>query len=159
MKSTTATWLLKAVLVISTLAILFVACWGVPRFMGHVTYVRPELWPWVLPMDAYAGLIAIPVLITIVLLWRVFDTIPRNEAFSPANAIRFQRIALLATADLVLVLALAAFLLISGVIAPFLVISLMAAVYIGVVALIVFNVLAALVRNAAEIKQDNELTI
>jgi len=57
------------------------------------------------------------------------------------------------------VLALAAFLLISGVIPAFILLCLIAAVYIGAVAVIVFLVLGALVRNAAQLKQDSELTI
>jgi len=159
MKPTTAAVLLKTVLAVSALAILLVACWGVPQYMEHVTYVRPSLSPWVIPMIAYGCLIAIPVLLAIGLLWRVFGTIPENGAFSMANARRFRIIAWLAAGDLALVLALAAFLLISGVIPAFILLCLIAAVYIGAVAVIVFLVLGALVRNAAQLKQDSELTI
>ncbi len=159
MKTTTATVLLKIVLVLSALAILFVVCWGVPRYMGHVTYVRPSLGVWALPMDLYAAAMAVPVLVAIVLLWRVFDTLPKNEAFSLPNARRFRLIGRLALGDLGLVLILAAFLIISGVIPAFILLCLLGATYVGVVAAIVFHVLAALVGRAAEIEQDNELTI
>jgi len=159
MKSTTAVKMLKTVLLISALVILFLACWGVPGFMGHVTYVRPSLSPWVAPMIVYGALIALPVLAAIALLWKVFGTLTNNEAFSLANARRFRQIAWLAAADLVLVLILAAFLIISGVIPAFILLCILAAVYIGVVAVIVFLVLSALVKNAAELKQDSELTI
>lgn len=159
MKTKTASWLLKIVLAFSALAVLSVVCWGVPQYMAHVVYVRPSLSPWVFPMEAYAGVMALPVLAAIVLLWRVFETIPKNEAFSMQNAKRFRTIAWLAVGDLLLVLLLAVFLIVSGVIPAFILMCLSAAVYIGIVAAIVFYVLAALVRNAAEIKQDNELTI
>ncbi|MDD3212697.1 MAG: DUF2975 domain-containing protein [Eubacteriales bacterium] len=159
MKTKTASWLLKIVLAFSALVVLAVAFWAVPQYMAHVVYVRPSLSPWVLPMKACAGLIALPVLAAIVLLWRVFGTIPENEAFSMQNAKRFQMIAWLSVGDLLLVLLLAVFLFVSHAIPAFILMCLSAAVYIGVVAAIVFSVLAALVRNAAEMKQDNELTI
>lgn len=159
MKSKTASCLLQTVLAFSALAILLIVCWGVPQYMTHIVHVRPSLSPWVFPMEAYAGLMALPVLSAIALLWKVFGTIPKNESFSMKNAGRFQTIARLAAADLLLVLLLAAFLIVSQVIPAFILICLIAAVYIGIVASIVFHVLAALVRNAAEIKLDNELTI
>lgn len=159
MKTTTATLLLKIVLVLSALAILFVAGWGVPRYMGHVTYVRPDLGVWALPMDLYGAVLAVPVLIAIVLLWRVFDTLPENEAFSLPNARRFRLIGRLALGDLALVLILAVFLIISGVMPAFILMCLLGATYVGVVAAIVFHVLAALVGRAAQLEQDNELTI
>lgn len=159
MKTKTASWLLKIVLAFSTLAVLAVVGWGVPQYMAHVVHVRPSLSPWVFPMEAYAWLMAIPVLAAIALLWLVFGTIQENEAFSLENARRFQKIAWLAVGDLMLALLLAVFLILSHVIPAFIAMCLTAAVFIGVVAAIVFHVLAALVRNAAEIKQDNELTI
>ncbi len=159
MKPQTASVLLKVVLVISTIAILSIVFWGVPQYMAHVVYVRPSLSIWVWPMQLYAGLLATPVFVAIVMLWKVFTTVSTGEAFSAPNVIRFERIKWLATGDLLLVLILAAFLIITGVIPAFILLCLLAAVYIGVVAIIVFHVLGALVRNAAQIKQENDLTI
>ncbi len=159
MKPNTASVLLKAVLIISTIAILSIVFWGVPQYMQHVVYVRPSLSVWIWPMQLYAGLLTVPVLLAITLLWRVFTTVATGEAFSMLNAIRFERIKWLAAGDLLLVLILAAFLILSGVIPAFILLCLLAAIYIGVVAVIVFHVLGALVRNAAQIKQENELTI
>jgi len=102
---------------------------------------------------------SLPVLAAIFLLWRVFSTLPQGNAFSADNVRRFKIIARLAAADLALVLALAAFLIITGVLPAFILLSLIAAVYVGVVAIIVFQVLAGLVHNAVELRRDNELTI
>ena len=45
-------------------------------------------------MRAYALVVALPVWAVMALLWRTFDTIPRNNAFCLDNVKRFRRIAL-----------------------------------------------------------------
>ena len=65
----------------------------------------------------------------------------------------------LAIADLGLVAILWGFLLIVGITPPFILLCLSGAVFVGGVAIIVFRVLAALVQNAASLRQENELTI
>lgn len=159
MKLSTASVLLKIVLVISAIVVALVVFWCVPFYMRHVIDVRPDLGGWDFWMRAYALLVASPVWVTIVLLWKVFGTIPQSDAFSQMNARRFQWIAWLAEGDLCLVGGFALFLLISGVIAPFLVMCFGGALFGGIAAAIVFHVLAGLVRNAAELKQDSDMTI
>ncbi len=159
MKLSRATILLKAVLVLSAIVLGFVVFGGVPAFMQHVTDVRPDLAGWDYIMRAYGLLLALPVWAVMVLLWLVFDTVPKNESFCMANVNRFRLIARLAAGDLILVLALGLFLVISGATPPFIMMCLTGATYLGIVAIIVFYVLAGLLQNAVAIKQDNELTI
>jgi hypothetical protein len=159
LKNTTAVKLLKIVLSASALVLLFIICWCLPRFMEQMVHIRASLQPWVIPMVAYGVLISLPVFTSIVFLWQVFNTIPTDAAFSRPNARRFRLIAWLAAGDLALVLVLLVFLLIAGVIPAFVLLSLIAVIYVGVVAIIVFHVLAALVTNAAILQQDSELTI
>ena len=159
MKPTTATFLLRTVLIVSALFILSTVFYGVPLFMAHVTDVRPALAPWVFPMEAYAGLLAAPILAAIVILWRMFDTLTRNCAFSVDNARRYRLMAWLALIDLVLVVALAVFLFFSSALPGFIACCLLVAGYIDTVGTIVFFVLGGLVQNAAEMKQDQDLTI
>ncbi len=159
MKSSSASSLLKIVLAVSAAALLFVVFWCFPAYMRHVVFVRPDLAGWAFPMEAYIGLMSIPVFACIVLLWQVFGTLSGDNAFSMENAKRFTVMKRLAIVDLGLAALLAAFLLICGVTAAFIAMCLTAIFYVGVVSIIVFHVLAGLVRNAAEIKQDHELTI
>ena len=159
MKLTTASILLKVVLVVSALVLGAVAFWFVPMYMAHVIQVRPDLAAWDYWMRGYALLVALPVWAVMVLLWRVFGSIPHNNAFSHGNAQAFQWIAWLADFDLALVGGFFIFLCIAGVTPGFLVISFGGAIYMGIVAAIVFHVLSALVRNAAELKQDQDMTI
>jgi len=159
MKLSTASVLLKLVLGFSAIVIALVVFWCVPFYMQHVIDVRPDLAGWDYWMRAYALLVAVPVWVTIVLLWKVFGTIPKSDAFSQENARRFQWIAWLAEGDLCLVGGFALFLLISGVTPPFLVMCFGGAIFAGIVAAMVFHVLAGLVRNAAELKQDSDMTI
>ena len=159
MKPTTATFLLRAVLIVSALFILSTVFYGVPMFMAHVTYVRPSLSPWVFPMEAYAGVLAAPILAVIVILWRMFDTLTRDCAFTMENARRYRLMAWLALADLALLLILAVFLFLSNVMPGFILCCLLVATYIDTVGTIVFFVLGGLVQNAAKLKQDQDLTI
>ena len=159
MKLKRATNLLKAVLMFGTIAVGLVALVGVPAFMEHVIHVRPSLAMWEPIMNGYAILIALPVWVAIVLLWQVFDTIPNSMAFSLSNMRRFRQIMWLATGDLGLVVVLWVFLIISGATPAFIMMSMLLTTLVGIVAVIVFYVLAGLVQNAAELKQDSDLTI
>ncbi len=159
MKLTKATILLKAVLAVSAVLLGLVLFGGVPAYLQHVIHIRPSLAAWDYWMRAYATLIALPVWGVMVLLWRAFDTIPKNTAFCVENARRFIRIAQLAVADLVLVVALWIFLYFGCALPAFIAIWLMCATYVGIVAAIVFYVLGGLVRKAAELRQDNDMTI
>ena len=158
-KLTKATVWLKGVLVFSAVMLALVVFVGVPGYMRHVIYVRPDLSVWNLWMCGYGLLIAVPVWITMGLLWKVFDTLPGGNAFCMDNAIRFRRIAQLAGLDLGLVGILGAFLLINGITPVFIAGMLMMTIYGGIVAVIVFLVLSGLVKNASELKNDSDLTI
>lgn len=159
MKLSRATILLKAVLVLSAIVLGLVVFGGVPAFMQHVTEVRPDLAGWDYIMRGYGLLMALPVWAVMGILWLVFDTIPKNESFCTGNVNRFRLIMWLAAGDLVLALALGLFLAISGVTPPFIMMCLTGATYLGIVAVIVFYVLAGLLQNAVAIKQDNDMTI
>lgn len=159
MKLTKATILLKAVLVFSAIALAGVVFGCVPAYMQHVIHVRPDLAGWDYWMRAYGFLIAAPVWVTMVLLWQIFDTIPKNNSFTADNAKRFQLISWMAEGDLCVVGAFALFLVLAGVTPPFLVVCFSGTLFAGIIAAVVFHVLGGLVRNAAEIKQDNDMTI
>ena len=159
MKLSKATLMLKLVLALGAAAVAFVTFAGVPAYMGHVIHVRPDLAVWKFWMEAYGVLIALPVWAVIVILWFVFDTLPRNEAFTRRNQQRFRWITRLAGADTAIVAALWVFLIASGVTPPFIAMSMSLTLAAGVVAVIVFYVLGGLVGYAADLKQDSELTI
>ena len=159
MKLSKATILLKAVLVFSAIALGLVVFSGVPGYMQHVVHERPDLAGWDYPMRGYGLLLALPVWAVMVLLLQVFDTIPKNAPFCTENAQRFHKVSRLAEIDLGLVLVLGTFLVINGVTPAFIMGSLMLATFAGIVAAVVFHVLAGLVRNAAELKQDSDMTI
>lgn len=159
MKPATATFLLRTILLVSAAILLSAVFYGVPMFMGHVTDVRPSLSPWVIPMEVYAGLLAAPILAVIVILWRMFDTLTRNCAFTMENVRRYRLMAWLALVDLALLIALAELLIVSNALPGFIACCLLVAGYIDTVGAVVFFVLGGLVQNAAELKQDQDLTI
>ena len=159
MKPTTATFLLRTILIVSAVIIISAVFYGVPMFMAHVTHVRSSLSPWVFPMEVYAGLLAAPILAVIIILWRMFNTLTRDCAFTMDNVRRYRLMAWLALADLALLIALAVFLILSSALPGFIACCLLVTAYIDTVGAIVFFVLGGLVQNAAELKQDQDLTI
>ena len=159
MKLSKATLWLKGVLGFSAVMLALVVFGGIPGYLRHVFYVRPDLIGWDYWMRGYGLLLALPVWAALALLWRVFDTIPQNNGFTFDNVRRFVRMRQLAATDLALVALLGVFLISNGITPPFLMGSLMLALFVGIVAAIVFHVLAGLVRNAAELKQDSDMTI
>lgn len=159
MKRATVAWILKAVLILTALGVLLAAGVFLPMYMKHVAHAKPELAftsPWVI---AYGWLLALPVFVCFVLLWRVFGTIATGEAFCKQNALRFTRIWQLALFDLALVLAMAVFLFINQALPLFLIFTLSMLAFLGVAVGSVTFALSGLVSNAAQLAEDDKMTI
>lgn len=160
MKTGTASILLKAVfLIFCAVVLLLVVLGGVPGYMSHVTNVRPDLSGWALPMELYgadfpAGLCGDRAVMDGVWYHRGEQCVLRGERpavyADRASGHSGPRPGLAV---------LWGFLLIVGIMPGFILLCLSGATFVGSVAIIVFRVLAALVQNAASLRQENELTI
>lgn len=159
MKKTTVAWLLKAVLILCACGVLVAAGNLLPMYMNHVRAVRPELSGWYGWMIAYGWTLAIPALVALLLLWRVFGTIAADEAFCEQNARRFKRVWQLCTLDLALLAGMGLFLWINHVTPPFLVTAVAGLLFLGVAAAIVCFALSGLCESAAKMREENEMTV
>lgn len=159
MNNKTVTWLLKAVLIVSACAILITAVNLLPMYMRHVVEVMPELSGWYGWIIAYGWLLAIPALLALALMWLVFDTIAAGGAFCEKNAVRFTRVWQLALFDEAWVIVMAVFLWVNRIMPPFIVVTVLGLLFFGVAAGVTCFALSGLVRNAARLREENEMTI
>ena len=159
MKRTTVSWLLRSVLILMLLALLTLLVVMIPAYMKHVTTVMPEISSWYALALAFSWIVAVPVFIALWLLWQIFGTVGEGNAFCHENAKRLRLICRLALADLVPVIGMVIFLLCNNVMPPFLIICFGGAIMIGLVAALVCFALSGLVVSAADMNDENKLTI
>ncbi len=159
MKKSTVAVLLRIVLVFAVLAAVLGLAFILPWYLRHVVSVMPELGAWYVIGQALGGLAAALVFIALWQLWQVFGTIGTGEAFCADNALRLKRIWRLALADTAFVAGIAFFLIVNKAFPRFLMLCFCGAVFIGLVAAVVCFALSGLVKSAADISDENKLTI
>ncbi|MCU0097552.1 DUF2975 domain-containing protein [Bacillus sp. OR9] len=101
----------------------------------------------------------IPFFITLVLGWQICSDIGYDQAFTLENADRLRRISSLLMLESGLYIFALLYLLISGDYNTNILMLLLPTLFFAIVISIFTSMLSYLVRNACEIKQDNELTI
>ena len=102
---------------------------------------------------------ALPVLYALVQLWRIFATLAGKEVFSLTNAGRFARIWKLAALDTGLVAIIGLALLVSQTMPPFLMITVSMLLFLGTLCCAVCFALSGLVRSAALMREENDMTV
>lgn len=156
------TWmarLLKLVLLVCACGVVMTAANLLPVYLSHVEAVRPDLAGWMIWIIAYGWVLAIPVLFSLWLLWRVMDTLGKGEPFCMANAARFKRIWQMAAFDWLMVAAMGVFLWCNGARPGFLVMVISGLLFTGFAVAVVCFVMSELVRQAARMREENEMTI
>ncbi|WP_235713397.1 DUF2975 domain-containing protein [Bacillus mycoides] len=101
----------------------------------------------------------IPFFIALVFGWQICSDIGYDQAFTIKNADRLRRISILSMIESVLYVFALLYLLISGDYNTNVLMVLLPILFFAVVIAIFTSMLSYLVRNASEIKQDNDLTI
>lgn len=102
---------------------------------------------------------AIPCYIALVYAWKVFTEIGRNNSFSFANAKYFKNIAILALVDTIYYMVGNLIMFFLNMNHPGILLVTFLISFVGVAVVIVCAALAQLVQKAAELKEENELTI
>ena len=151
-----AIWL-KAICVGCALCGLALFGFILPRFLAYVAEEVPDLphGAWL----AFMWVLAIPCYAVLVLGWKIADNIRRDRSFSYENAEYLKWVSYLSMADAVFVfLANIIFLLLDmSAAAVMLVICII--VFIGISISICAAALSHLVAKAAEIQEENDLTV
>ena len=155
-------YLLKAVVILLLLGLLFSGSVMLPAYLRFFERDAPGL-SGILAQALliYINLSFVPVYICLLMAWRTFTTIESDTAFCFQNAKRLQIASYLALVDTGMVIALCLFLWISfhNFLLPLFFFLSVVLLVIGISAAIICFALSKLVQQAAELKQELDLTI
>ncbi len=154
-------YLLKAVTALLFLVLVFAGAYLVPSYLRFLQRYLPHIGPLLRGVLLYINLSFVPVYLCLFMAWRVFTTVGRDNAFCPENVSRLRTASLLALADVIMVLAFFLFmrLRLSYLLSPFFLFLTLGLGLVGLSASIVCFALAKLVSQAAELKQEVDLTV
>jgi len=151
--------LLKAVVIFVFAALLLIGLGPVPRFARLWAIWQPGLAPLVPWGVAYVNLGFLPVYVALFLAWRVFAAIGRDESFSHANAKRLNASACLALGEAAWLLFGAVWLGSAQALGGFYVWVFVGLILLALSAAVVLYVLGRLIQQAAEMKEEADLTV
>lgn len=126
-------------------------------FYKDISEALANAFAWGVP--AVIGLSAIPCYASLVLAWRIFAAIGRNNSFCVENARRLRTISRLALADTALYVVLSMGLCALGIGHPSIVLILTAIILFGAAVTVCCAALSHLTQKAADLKADSDLTI
>lgn len=151
--------LLKLVVVFAFAGFILVGIGPVRWFAASIVYAKPLLINKEGVIALYVNAGFIPVYVSLVLAWLVFDTIGSDNGFSYVNAKRLDIAAVMAIVDIVMVIGACAMFMSWHVDGPMIAICTVGLIFLGLAAAIVCFTLARLVSKAARLKQEVDLTI
>jgi uncharacterized membrane protein len=150
---------LRAVVVLVFACCLFLAVIVVPEQSHEYLSRHPEYTPLFLPGLIFFWTTLLPVFASLLLAWRIFTEIGRDNSFCEKNALRLRRISRLALLDTVLYILFAVVQACLGLLHPEFVPMYLAVIFVGVAMTITTAALSHLTRKAADLKSENDLTI
>ena len=146
--------------------VIFVAICGlilctvvIPVVGRELSGVSPELGRYFKPWVTFVWVLAIPCFAALVHAWMIFSNIEKNKAFSMENAKHMEKISYLAGADTIALISGNIVLLILNINHPsvFLVFLMIGIIGIGIS--VAAAVLSHLIQKAANLQDENDLTI
>ena len=159
MKKSLCGRILQAGVIGSALAVLMVSGRFLPMYMRHIVDVRPELSGWYSWGILLGWMLALPVLYALIQLWRIFGTLGGDKIFSLTNAGRFARMWKLAALDTGLVAIMGLVLLATQTTPLFLMLTVSALLFAGALSCAVCFALSGLIRGAAMMREENDMTV
>ena len=156
-------YLLKIVVILVFLVFLFVGFAIVPSYMRFIQRYIPAIGAIFTGVWGYINLSFVPVYICLFLAWQTFTTLGQDNAFCPDNVKRLCRASHLAMVDVAMVLLFFLFLrlntTLSFLVSPFFLFVTICLILLGLAAALVCFALSKLVAQAAELKQEVDLTV
>lgn len=131
----------------------------IPYLGKEITWANPEFaycyWPWLIVL----WISAIPCYVALFFGWKIVVEIGKDNSFSRKNAEYLKRISVLAVTDSVFFFGANLVLMMMGMNHPGVFLLSLFVDFAGIAAAIVSASLSHLVQKAAEIREENELTI
>ena len=146
--------------------VIFVAICGlilcavvIPVVGRELSGISPELGRYFKPWVTFVWVLAIPCFAALIHAWMIFSNIEKNKAFSMENAKHMEKISYLAGADTIALISGNIVLLILNINHPsvFLVFLMIGIIGIGIS--VAAAVLSHLIQKAANLQDENDLTI
>ena len=159
MKQKELSLVLKVILVVCFLALALLACWAVPSVGAEFAEGLPDL-AWLFwPSLIVFWLTCLPVAAALVLVWRISGDIGRDSSFSLRNARRMKQISILALGDTAAYVVCAVVLLVLNALHPGVALLFFGVELFGVSVAVIAALLSHMIRKAAVLKADQDLTI
>lgn len=157
-RNSLARWLKVMILGVGVCG-LVVYAYIFPMFGQSLIWQHPELDGWFYPWLIFLWITGVPCYVALGLAWRIAVHIGRDESFSFANARLLKWISALAAGDAMFFFFGNVLYLVVGMNHPGIVIVSLIVVFFGIAISVAASVLSRLVRKAAELQEQNDLTI
>ncbi len=153
-----AVWLKTIIIGLTVLALLVYGL--LIPFLGRgLIESAPEFSSWYVPWLVFSWLTAVPCFIAAFFAWKVAVNIGQDRSFSMDNSMLLRRIALLAAIDSALVFAGDVVMFLLGMNHASAAIALLMVVFLGAAVSVACAALSHLVKKAADLQQESDLTI
>ncbi|MCD7888593.1 MAG: DUF2975 domain-containing protein [Oscillospiraceae bacterium] len=120
---------------------------------------HPDVSGWFVPWLVFILITAIPCYIVLVYCWKIVSNIAAGKAFSYDNAKYFSVMSYLALGDIAFFFVGNVVLLLANMNHPSVIVASLLIVFVGIAVAVVFATLSHLVRKAADLQQENGLTV
>ena len=147
--------------IIGGLVILALIVYGfiVPEAGKTILSGAPEFKSWYLPWLIFSWLTAVPCLIAAIFAWKVADNIGKDRSFSNENALLLKRISILAALEGALIVTGNIVFFLLGMNHPGIVIALFMIAFVPFAVSVACAALSHLVKKAADLQEESDLTI
>ncbi|MBQ9886064.1 MAG: DUF2975 domain-containing protein [Lachnospiraceae bacterium] len=159
MKQKTLSDLLKVFIVGLGAVLLIVCVWTIPSFGQSVVKTNSEFAYCYYPWLVFLLIAALPCFISLVLAWLIVDGVGKNNSFTLKNASLLKWISILAAGDAAFFFVMNVIYLFMNMNHPGIALMSLIVVFMGVLISIVAAMLSRLVREAAGLKEESDLTI
>ena len=150
---------LKAVLIGLLLCLEGVYGYVIPEMGGRLKELYPEFASRYFPWIIFIMLTAIPCLMILLLGWKIADSIGNCHVFSTLNEHRCKKIAVLCIADCAFFFLGNLVYLFLNLSHPAVLIASLFVLFLGISLAVVFSILGNLIGTAAQIEEENRMTI
>lgn len=150
---------LKAITLTCTILGLCLCFLLAPMLIENLTAAHAELEDMFYPGMVFVWITAVPFFAALAEVWLICGEIGRDNSFCIKNALRLRTLSGICALECILYLAGILLLLIKGASEPWLFLFFLFVIFICVSAAVGCAMLSHLVRKAADLRQDSELTI
>ena len=153
-----AKWL-KGVIVGTTLIGIASCLYVIPAAAAFFVEKYPEFSNWALPWKILLEVCSLPCFAAMIISWKIASNVENDRSFSIDNSKLFKRFSLLALGDSAMFMLGCVIYLFCGINHPGLLIFQMLIVFAGLAVFICTAALSYLVGQAAQLQEENDLTI